>query len=46
MDFALLGLVYAAGIITGLMGYRWFGKKDSAKLEEMAAQIKEFGKKL
>jgi len=42
----LMSLVFLIGAASGAMGYRWFGKKDSAKLEEMAAQLKEFGKKL
>ena len=44
MDFITLGIGFVAGAITGVMGYRWMIKRDSATLEKWAAQAKSAGK--
>jgi predicted negative regulator of RcsB-dependent stress response len=55
MDFIIPGMGgtgaalifgFLAGAIAGVMGYRWFAKKDSAKLEEYAARLKELGERV
>lgn len=37
---------FLAGLIVGVMGYRYFYKRDAAKVEELAARLKELGEKV
>jgi len=34
------------GLIIGVMGYRYFYKRDAAKVEALAARLKELGEKV
>lgn len=42
----LLALVFLVGLVSGIMGYRYFYKKDAARIEELAAQIKALGERV
>lgn len=34
------------GLIVGVMGYRYFYKRDAAKVEELATRLRELGEKV
>jgi len=46
MELIPFALAFVVGAGAGVMVYRYFYKKDAARIEELAAQIKALGERV